>query len=146
MARAVTRTRYPRRAAARRRPRARRAKGIDWGKVALFGAGAFILYAVFKPKSAYAVTIPPQRVKAAMAQGLTLEQALDALIAEGAAARAAESRTDFPRFSIYSVAGGPKKCWDSVAKAETTMGHCNTCMSTVRSGALFDHCFPVRSK
>jgi hypothetical protein len=103
MARRRTRTRvsYPARSAARRRTARKRGKkqpGLDWGKVAMFGAGAFILFMVFRPRTASATVITGSQVRReAKRTGRSLEDVLDDLTR--GAKKTPESLVLFGRFS-----------------------------------------------
>ena len=135
-ARKTTRTRvsYPARSARRRatvrKKRGTKAPGLDWGKVAMFGAGALILFMIFKPrKASAAVRISPRQVTEGLATGKSLDQVIDDLLEEGRRARQreVESLIAFPRFVRFQIGTAPEKCFDGKLAKNVDMSQCVRC-------------------
>ena len=111
---------------------ARRAKSksnVDWNKVAMFGAGALIIFLIFRPKKASAAVLSPGKLREQSAStGIPLSQILDGLT-KGFKPFDPSSIVLLPRFSTETV-DGVRRCVDNGNLSKPVfadMGFCNTC-------------------
>lgn len=125
-----TRTYRPR----RRKRKAAPKKGIDWAKVAMFGAGALIVVLALRPRRAHASVLPRSTVRAAAntarATGRSLESVLDDLLAEA-------KRLD-PESILYIPAYGIENgdCVDANGR-RVSMSLCKKCEDFTDTASLF---------
>jgi hypothetical protein len=102
---------------------------IDWGKVAMAGGGALILWWIFRPRKAAAAVLPEQATSKTVDQ-IPAEEAIDDL----------DVILSVPRFARV---GG--KCIDYIEVEEPAVvdpAHCQRCDEAKPGDADFDFCYP----